>query len=673
MSVETGLLLLSFRKVTPMRVVTKSALIALVVSLSVACGGGSGPEAGRGGATPTAAAGGSNAPTDKNAYPVFPNADAGADPAVPAEQGGKGFTGEGWDTSTDFDLIGDPRAVKGGTFKVLMLEFPGTMRIYGPETTAFNYQVQTMVYESLLTLHPTTLTYAPGLATHWQISPDRLTYRFRLDPNARFSTGQPVTADDVVASWKFVMDKGLQESQLQAMLGKFEQPVAESKYIVRAKSTELRWINFLNFVSYLPIFPAESLKGLDGARYLKEYNFRLLPGSGPYVVRDEDVVKGQTISVRRRPDYWGEKQRRNIGTGNFDEVRYVVVRDQKLAFEMFKKGDLDYYYVNISREWIEEMNFDRVQRGVIQKRKIFTDAPSNIQAMAFNFRRPPYDDVRVRKALNLLFNRQLLIERLFFNEYVPLNTYFPGGVYVNPNNPKNEYNPQQALALLSEAGWTSRDAQGRLVKNGQPFVVELLYYDKGAERYLTIYQDDLRKVGVTLNLRLVSYETLLQIRGEWKFDVASIGWVQGTFPDPEALYRSTFADVKNSFNVTGFKDKRVDMILDAYYAEFDQQKRVQLIRELDGILAENYLYILEWDAPFERIGYWDKFGHPDSYYSRIGSYRDLQNFWWIDPQKEARLKQAMADPSIKFPVGETEVRYWEEYAKKGGGAFEPPK
>jgi len=254
-----------------------------------------------------------------------------------------------------------------------------------------------------------------------------------------------------------------------------------------------------------------------------------------------------------------------------------------------------------------------------------------------------------------------------------LNTYFPGGVYTNPNNPKNEYNPQEALKLLADAGWTSRDAQGRLVRNGQPFVVEYLYADKGSERWLTIFQDDLRKVGITFNLRLVSYETMLQLQGERKFDLVAVGWVQGTFPDPEALYRSTFADVQQSFNVTGFKDKRADAILDSYYPEFDQQKRVQLIRELDGILANNYLYVLEWDAPFTRIGYWNKFGHPDSYFSRIGNYRDMVALWWIDPQKEAQIKQAMADASVTMPVGQTEVRYWQEYVQKGGVAFEPPK
>ena len=145
-----------------MRLVAKTALIACVLSVSVACGGGGGPEANRSGTTPAGGGTPSNASTDKNAYPVFPNADSGADASVPAEQGGRGFTGEGWETNTDFDLIGDPRAMKGGLFEMVTLEFPGTLRIYGPETTVLNYQMQTMVYESLLGLHPTTLDLCPG-------------------------------------------------------------------------------------------------------------------------------------------------------------------------------------------------------------------------------------------------------------------------------------------------------------------------------------------------------------------------------------------------------------------------------------------------------------------------------------------------------------------------------
>ena len=100
---------------------------------------------------------------NKDDYPVFSDADAGADPSVPAEEGGKGFKGEGWETNTAFDLIGDPHAVKGGALRDHMISFPGTFRMAGPEwNTEDNYLINSLVYETLLTLHPTTLQYMPS-------------------------------------------------------------------------------------------------------------------------------------------------------------------------------------------------------------------------------------------------------------------------------------------------------------------------------------------------------------------------------------------------------------------------------------------------------------------------------------------------------------------------------
>jgi microcin C transport system substrate-binding protein len=632
--------------------------------MTAACGGGSAPAPSNttGSSSPSSTP--SNVSLDKNSYPVFPNADAGADPSVPAEQGGKGFTGEGWETNTDFDLIGDPRAVKGGVYRDFVLDFPGTLRIEGPESnTALNYMFKAMVYESLLGLHPTTLDFIPGLATHWQISPDKLTYRFRLNPNARWSDGQPVVADDVVATWTLLMDKGLQDPSNQLVFGKFERPVAESKYVVRVQSKQLNWRNFLYFSGML-ILPAHVLKNVDGAAYLRDYNFKLLPGSGGYVINDSDVVKGRSVTIRRRKDYWAEKERRNIGLGNFDEIRETVVRDQNLAFEMFKKGDLDFYYVNISRQWVQEMNFDKVQQGLIQKRKIFNDAPQGFSGIAFNTRRAPFDDIRVRRALTLLMNRPLFIEKLFFNEYVPLNSYFVGTIYENPSNPKNPYDPQAALKLLSEAGWNSRDQQGRLVKNGRPLVVELLYSGKTSEPFLTVYQDDLRKVGIGLNLRLSNPETAWTLEMERRFDTMYTGWGALVFPNPETSFHSKLADQKDNNNITGLKDKRIDELCDLYDKEFDQQKRAAIIREIDGIVANHHHYALGWTAPFHRIAYWNKFGQPESYLSRVGDQADIVSMWWVDPDKQRQLDAANRDPSRKLDVGPVDVRYWQEFAKR---------
>lgn len=627
--------------------------------LTSACGGGSAPAAPGSSSAPSASNAGAS--FDKNAYPVFPNADAGADPSVSAEQGGKGFKGEGWETNTDFGLIGDPRAVKGGTYRDHILNFPGTLRVEGPESnTALNYMFKPMVYESLLNLHPTTLDYIPALASHWQIASDQMTYRFRIDPNARWADGQPVIADDVVATWDLMMDKGLQDPSNQLVFGKFERPVAESRYVVRAHSKQLNWRNFLYFSGML-IFPAHVLKNVDGAAYLRDYNFKLLPGSGGYVINDSDVVKGRSVTIRRRDGYWAEKYRRNIGVGNFDEIRETVVRDQNLAFEMFKKGDLDFYDVNISRQWVQEMDFDRVQRGLVQKRKVFNDSPSGFSGIALNTRKAPYNDIRVRKALALLENRQLLIEQLFFNEYVPLNSYFAGGIYENPDNPKNLYDPQAALKLLADAGWNSRDSQGRLVKNGQPFVVELLYASKTSEPSLTVFQDDLRKVGIGLNLRLVTPETQFKLAMERKFDALSTGWGSLLFPNPETSFHSKLAGMNDNNNITGISDKRIDELCDLYDREFDQQKRVAIIREIDGIVANQYHYILAWDAPFQRFAYLNRLGHPESYLSRTGDYTDIVFFWWNDPEKQRQYEAALQDPSKKLEVGPVENRYWQEF------------
>src|SRR5678816_4597776 len=275
-----------------------SFLCIMTISLLLwSCGGADTPPGG-GPAGPTSS--NNNASANKNDYPVFVDADAGADPSVPAEQGGKGFKGEGWETNTSFDLIGDPRAVKGGALREYVLDFPGTLRIEGPESnTALNYMIGPMVYESLLTIHPTTLAYIPVLATHWQISADKATYRFRINPNARWSDGEPVTASDVVATWVLKMDKGLQDPSNQMTFGKFEKPVAESKYILSVKTKVLNWRNFLYFAG-MSIFPAHVLQHVDGAAYLKDYNFKLLPGSGPYKVEESDIVKGKSVSVRRR-------------------------------------------------------------------------------------------------------------------------------------------------------------------------------------------------------------------------------------------------------------------------------------------------------------------------------------------------------------------------------------
>ena len=637
-------------------------ILSLTLVVAASCGGSKTPGNGET-ANPTES--NNSASLNKDSYPVFPDADSGADPSVPADKGGKGFTGEGWQTNATYDLIGDPRAVKGGLLREATDDFPTTLRYYGPNAgTAWSGMVHSMVYETLLGLHPTSLEYIPAIASHWQISPDKQTFRFRIDPNAKFSDGIPVTSDDVIASWKIVVDEGLQDPARMVVYSKFEQPVAESKYIVSVHAKTESWQNLLFFAQGLFIYPAHVLKDLPAKTYVETYQYKMLPGTGPYMISPGDVDKGKSIKIRRRKDYWAINQRRNVGTSNFDEIQEIVVRDRGLEFEMFKKGDLDKYVVNRASMWVQELDYDNIKRGLNQKRKIFNHNPQGVQGMAINTRREPFTDVRVRKAIRHLFNRESLISSIMFNEYVISDSTYFGSVNENPNNEKIRYDPQKAVQLLAEAGWKDHDSSGRLVKNGRPLTFEVVYADKASsERILTPYQEELRKVGITLNLRLVTFETLIKLLDERTFDLCAIAYTGELFPNPEGNLLSKLADQKNTNNITGFKNKRVDEIIDLYLKEFDLQTRVKLLRELDGIVTSEHHWILEWAAPYQRLVYWNKFGQPKGIITRTGDYRDVPSMWWIDVEKEKKLQQALKDTSIQLGAGPVEDKYWLEFEK----------
>jgi microcin C transport system substrate-binding protein len=270
----------------------------------------------------------------------------------------------------------------------------------------------------------------------------------------------------------------------------------------------------------------------------------------------------------------------------------------------------------------------------------------------------------VRKALALLFNREQLIAKLMYGAYEPINSNYPGSMWENPDNEKIKYDPQQAVKLLAEAGYNSRDSQGRLVRNGVPLAPELIYGQQDSERFLTVYQEDLRKVGITLNLRLVTWETMVKMVDERTFGMVSVGYTGDLFPNPETAWLSSLADQKNNNNISGFKDKRVDDLIAQYDVAYEIPQRIKTIRELDKIITDAHHWIFEWYAPNERIVFWNKFGRPRGELTRIGDYRDMFSLWWIDPAASGKLEQAKRDPSVNLGQGEVEDKYWLEFAKK---------
>ncbi len=558
-------------------------------------------------------------------------------------------------SSKDFPLIGDSGARKGGLLRYAIREYPATFRIYGPNSnTTFISMMESLVYQRLVSIHPETLEFIPSLAEAWEIGEDRKTFRFRLDPDARWADGRPVTPEDVLFSWELATDPQIKNPYTTELYSKFQRPVIEDSRTVKFEAKSLHWRNFMFVGANLAILPAHTYRGKN---YLKTFQWKMPNGSGPYELGK--FIKGRTIEFRRRKDFWARDKRAFRGTYNFDKIRFTVIRDPNLELEKFKKGELDFYGVTVARKWKEELTPEKIssmRMGWMQKRKIYTLSPNGIYGLAFNMRRKPFDDARIRKAMALLYNRDKLLEKLFYNEYFPMNSYFPGTVYENPDNEKIKYDPEKARELLAKAGWVKRNAQGILEKDGRPFSFTLLYGSQQSERHLTVYQQDLRRAGIDMKLKLINFAAMWKLIDDRRFDMAAVGWSALIFPNPEFNFHSRYADRKQTNNITGFKDERVDQILDAYPGMFDLKERIRALREMDGLIHLEHPYVLNWYGPFVRVLYWNRFGMPPFYLSKMGDLNDILMLWWIDPGKDRILKEAMNNNN-SLPAGSVEVKY----------------
>ncbi|MFH0765315.1 MAG: extracellular solute-binding protein [Calditrichota bacterium] len=593
---------------------------------------------------------------------------SGALPDVPAELGGAGFTGEGWDSNENYEPTADPRGVSGGTFTYALYDFPATLRTQGKDSnTELNFLIDAMLYESLIGIHPLTLAITPGLATHWKISEDKKTFYFRINPETRWADGSRVTSEDVIASWKLRVDPGILSPYSNIMFGKYEEPVADSPYILHVTCKELNW-RFFIYIGGMNLMPAKYIS-IPGGEYLEKYQFEMPPGSGGYEI--EMLDKGKSITLFKQNDYWDKDNPKGKGASNFDRIKFIVVKDERLMFEKFKKGEFDAYQVGRAQWWKEECDFEDVRRGLVQKRKIWNDDPQGTSGLVFNMREAPFNDPRLRAAFVLLLNREKMIETLFYNEYIITDSYWPSSVYENPNNPQYRYDPDKAVKLLAEAGWKERNKDGWLVdKNGAIFELDITFASQGTERFLTVFQEDLAKVGIKLNLKPSTGPTMFKMVQEHKFKIHFQGWGGLLFPNPENSWAGWIADQLNTNNLAGVKNARIDTLLVEYNVCFDQDRRVEIIREIDGILFSIQPYALAWHAPFHRILFWNKFGYPDFYFSRTGDWRSILSYWWIDPDKAKQLEKAKKDKSITLPRGETEVLYWPKYNEEHGRKYE---
>ena len=587
----------------------------------------------------------------------------GADPNVTAEQGGKGFKGEGWTTNDKYNAIGKKEAVKGGKFVFAMPDFPASIRTFGKDS---NYELNdifsTLMFEPLLSMDPVDKTLHPLLATHWKMGQDSLTFSFRINPDARWADGMPVTSQDFIATFRLFADTTMLQPFLTEFTKSFESPVAESKYIFSIKSKSKNWRQ-LYYLSTFSILPDHILKNLTGKDYLEQYQFKYLTGTGPYALLESDVKKGESLTLRRRSDYWGENERFNTGKYNFDEITFTVVTDDLLQFEKFKKGEIDYYNIKQPDLWKTGFDFDYANRNIILRKKIYNNVPLGPTGFTMNMREYPFDDIRVRKAFIYLFDRKKLNEKLYENSYALYNSFYPNSEYANPTNPVTGYNYDSAMTLLSEAGWNFNKDKGILEKGGKQLEVTIPF-SKPMDQYLTIYQEELQKAGIKLNLKETDGPTRFSLGNDRKFTIIPMTWGGIIFPNPITDLSSEAADFKNSNNWAGIKDKKIDSLIAKYDFAYSKQEQINILREIDKI-AYSYMALVEgFYKSFKTIAFQNKFGYPDGIISRFDRFSTIFYYWYIDPDKYKNYEKAINDKNMQLPKEELDNDYWRKYGSK---------
>jgi microcin C transport system substrate-binding protein len=538
--------------------------------------------------------------------------------------------------------IASDNAIPGGNINIFGGQFPKSFNYY-LETSYTASEVFGLLYETLIGMDPITADYTANIAKKWTISEDKKTFTFELDENARWSDGKPISAEDVVWTFNAIMNPTNLTTPHKVSLSVFKEPEIVSNKFVRFTTDTIHWRN-LGAAGGFQILPKHAFKDKN----FNEQNTQFPVVSGPYKI--EEIRSGTLSRLKRRNDWWQKNYKRNQNIYNFDTITFRYYSDRINAFEEFKKGKMDVFPVYTSRLWMKETSGDKFMKNWIIKQKITNHKPVGFQGFAMNMRREPFNDPKLRKALAHLVNREHMNKTLAYDQYFLHKSYYED-LYSKDfpcSNPNYEYNPEKAKALLKEAGWKINN-KGILEKNGKEFTFKYLARDSGFDKYLAIYSEDLAAAGIKMEIEKKDWAAWMKDMDQFNFDMTTAAYGAGIFKDPESMWFSKEADRKGGNNLTGFKNSKVDELIEKQKSIFDIQKRNEICREIDAILTDSCPYILLWNIKSTRLLYWNKFGKPDTVLSKFGGESSVISYWWIDPDYNAELNDAMITDDSLIP------------------------
>lgn len=579
------------------------------------------------------------------------------------------------ETTKHFDKI-NPNAPKGGK---LHFSFTGTFDhlnpfiVFGTHPILVNF----LCFARLLESSPDEIgVNYPYLAKSLKISDDKKTITFYLNENATFSDGTKITAEDVVWSFEYLIKASPQMKQYYSDITRAK---ALDKHVVAFTSKNPDNKELPQIIGQLFIF---SKKYFEQSMPESGAITKSFPVSGPYKISKVD--SGKVIVFERVKNWWGEKVPCNVGYYNFDNIQIDYYRDNKAAFQAFLSGESNIWFEMSAKQWNTAYDVPAVKQGKIKKTILIGDKIARTAGFAFNLRKEKFKDIRVRKAITLLFNFQSLNKSAFYNEYNRLNSYYgseelahsgkPSDLELKILQPFKEQLPKEvfedafknriydqdllpreviheALDLFAEAGWHVKD-QVLVNSKGEAFEISIPFTTPEFDKPILHIQRNLQTVGIKVIPRQLDASTYTEALDQFDYDMCSV-----LIPQSHSLgneqreyFGSKSANIKGSKNYAGIENSVIDNLTEQLIDAQDYQTMLATAHAIDRVLCHNYYILLGWYSYGTRTAYWDKFDMP----KENQKYQVVPIFsWWALPDShiENKSKESTLFSKIKTWFG----------------------
>jgi len=498
------------------------------------------------------------------------------------------------------------------------------------------------------------------LAKSVRISADKLEYRFRLRPEARFSDGSRVTAADVAFSLQTLKEKA--HPVFAILLREMASAAVESDDVALVTFEKGRSRDAHLIVAGMPIFSAAWWKGRDFDAATLEAPL----GSGAYKVGKFD--QGRFIEFTRDETYWGRDLPVNVGHNNFATIRFEYYRERQVAFEAFKAGAINFHQEYTSRTWATGYDFPAMHDGRVVKETLHSGAPSTMQAWYFNLRRPVFKDPRVREAITLAFDFEWTNKNVMYSTYKRVTSHFqntameargkpgpeelallepwrgkvPDEVFGEPYLPpvsdgsgSDRTLLKRAYDLLIAAG-CKRDGEAMKSPDGQPIAFEILDSSELMQPHTAPWRQNLKKLGIDARSRVVDSSQYKARVDSFDFDMTALNLGGSDTPGSglRTLFSSSSADTVGSRNLSGVKDPAIDAMVDRAANAATREELTTACRALDRLWRAGRYWMPAWYSDAFLAAHWDVFSRPERQ-PKLGV--GAPETWWWDADKAKKI------------------------------------